>query len=224
MAFTYGNQKNSILIIMELLNKSLFWISTGLLVPTIVGLLYFLGKGLLLLGEFYGVYMNRLKLNKGLFKTISRLHSEELAHLEAEVNSQKSSLLSDSIHLLLKSKNSKVRQEKVLTDFEMTCEKDLDRFRTLSKMGPMLGLMGTLIPLGPALASLAAGDISVMAKDMQLAFNSTVVGLVIGALGYLMLQTKQRWSLEDLNRLEFIHELITEASCEEEEKALSVLR
>jgi biopolymer transport protein ExbB/TolQ len=224
MAFTYGNQKNSILIIMELLNKSLFWISTGLLVPTIVGLLYFLGKGLLLLGEFYGVYMNRLKLNKGLFKTISRLHSEELAHLEAEVNSQKSSLLSDSIHLLLKSKNSKVRQEKVLTDFEMACEKDLDRFRTLSKMGPMLGLMGTLIPLGPALASLAAGDISVMAKDMQLAFNSTVVGLVIGALGYLMLQTKQRWSLEDLNRLEFIHELITEASCEEEEKALSVLR
>jgi biopolymer transport protein ExbB/TolQ len=209
---------------MELLNKSLFWISTGLLVPTIVGLLYFLGKGLLLLGEFYGVYMNRLKLNKGLFKTISRLHSEELPHLEAEVNSQKSSLLSDSIHLLLKSKDSKVRQEKVLTDFEMACEKDLDRFRTLSKMGPMLGLMGTLIPLGPALASLAAGDISVMAKDMQLAFNSTVVGLVIGALGYLMLQTKQRWSLEDLNRLEFIHELITEASCEEEEKALSVLR
>jgi biopolymer transport protein ExbB/TolQ len=224
MAFTYGNQKNSTLIIMELLNKSLFWISTGLLVPTIVGLLYFLGKGLLLLGEFYGVYMNRLKLNKGLFKTISRLHSEELPHLEAEVNSQKSSLLSDSIHLLLKSKDSKVRQEKVLTDFEMACEKDLDRFRTLSKMGPMLGLMGTLIPLGPALASLAAGDISVMAKDMQLAFNSTVVGLVIGALGYLMLQTKQRWSLEDLNRLEFIHELITEASCEEEEKALSVLR
>jgi len=207
---------------MEILNKSLFWISTGLLVPTILGLLYFLGKGLLLLGEFYGVYMNRLKLNKGLYKTISRLQPEELPGLETKVSNQKSTLFSDSIRRLLETRSSKVQQEKVLTDFEMASEKDLDRFRTLSKMGPMLGLMGTLIPLGPALASLAAGDISIMAKDMQLAFNSTVVGLVIGAIGYLLLQTKQRWSLEDLNRLEYIHELITEASCEEEEKAHSV--
>ena len=52
-------------------------------------------------------------------------------------------------------------------------------------MGPVLGLMGTLIPMGPALVGLSSGDIASMAYNMQVAFATTVVGLVIGAIGTL---------------------------------------
>jgi len=77
-------------------------------------------------------------------------------------------------------------------------------------MGPILGLMGTLIPMGPALAGLSAGDIASMSQQMQIAFNTTVLGLVIGCIGYLLLQTRQRWYAEDLNLLEFIYSLMDE--------------
>ena len=77
-------------------------------------------------------------------------------------------------------------------------------------MGPMLGLMGTLIPMGPALVGLSTGDIASMAYNMQVAFATTVVGLFAAAVGFVTLQVKQRWYQKDLSRLEFIAGLLTE--------------
>ena len=80
----------------------------------------------------------------------------------------------------------------------------------MTKMGPMLGLMGTLIPMGPALAGLASGDIASMAYNMQVAFATTVVGLFISATGFVTQQIKQRWDLQDMINLEFFTELLKE--------------
>ena len=70
--------------------------------------------------------------------------------------------------------------------------------------------MGTLIPMGPALPGLASGDIASMAYNMQIAFATTVVGLVAGAEGFLTQQVKQRWYLQDMTNLEFISELLND--------------
>lgn len=77
-------------------------------------------------------------------------------------------------------------------------------------MGPMLGLMGTLIPMGPALVGLSTGDISSMAYNMQVAFATTVVGLFSAAIGFVTLQVKQRWYLQDMVHLEFVAELLND--------------
>ena len=80
----------------------------------------------------------------------------------------------------------------------------------MARLGPMLGLMGTLIPMGPALVGLAAGDIAAMAENLQVAFSTTVVGLFVGAIGFAVQQAKQRWHGEALNDLEFVSGLIGE--------------
>jgi biopolymer transport protein ExbB/TolQ len=49
-----------------------------------------------------------------------------------------------------------------------------------------------------------------MAYNMQIAFATTVVGLVAGAVGFLTQQVKQRWYLQDMTNLEFIAELLNE--------------
>ena len=77
-------------------------------------------------------------------------------------------------------------------------------------MGPMLGLMGTLIAMGPALVGLSTGDIASMAYNMQVAFATTVVGLFSSAIGFITQQVKQRWYLQDMTNLEFLSELLTE--------------
>ncbi|PIE87602.1 MAG: hypothetical protein CSA01_00050 [Bacteroidetes bacterium] len=101
-----------------------------------------------------------------------------------------------------------VFREKVLADYEIECQKSLAESQSLAKLGPVLGLMGTLIPMGPALVGLASGDIASMASNMQVAFSTTVIGLLIGAVGFVIMQVRRRWCAEDYNTLEYVIDLI----------------
>ena len=79
-------------------------------------------------------------------------------------------------------------------------------------MGPILGLMGTLIPMGPALVGLASGDIASMAYNMQVAFATTVVGLVVSAIGFITQQLKERWAVKNITMLEYLAEVIKQSN------------
>ena len=100
--------------------------------------------------------------------------------------------------------------QKLLSDFEIASAADLATSKTLAKMGPMLGLMGTLIPMGPALVGLSTGDINSMAYNMQVAFATTVVGLFAAAIGFITGQVKSRWYQHDRVNLQFLADLLTE--------------
>lgn len=72
-------------------------------------------------------------------------------------------------------------------------QRSIDRADLLARIGPMLGLMGTLIPLGPGLAALANGQLDVLAQAVTVAFNTTVLGLLVGILGFLLGRVRRRW-------------------------------
>ena len=120
------------------------------------------------------------------------------------------SLVISYIRQVLEAHDSPAQVQRLLANFEIAADKDLAISKTLTKLGPILGLMGTLIPMGPALAGLASGDIASMAYNMQIAFATTVVGLVAGAVGILTQQVNQRWYLQDMTNLEFLSELLNE--------------
>ena len=98
----------------------------------------------------------------------------------------------------------------LLSNLENEADKDLSLSKMLAKMGPVLGLIGTLIAMSPALVGLSTGDISGMAYNMQVVFATTVVGLVISAIGLVTLQFKQRWYAKDIYNLEYVSRVITE--------------
>ena len=66
----------------------------------------------------------------------------------------------------------------------------------------MLGLMGTLIPLGPGLAALGRGELDVLAQAVTVAFNTTVLGLLAGILGFVIGRLRRRWYDAAIARLE----------------------
>lgn len=78
----------------------------------------------------------------------------------------------------------------------------IGRADMLARLGPMLGLMGTLIPLGPGLAALGRGDASSLAAAMTVAFDTTVLGLLVGILGFVLGRLRRRWYDDLLDRLE----------------------
>jgi len=102
------------------------------------------------------------------------------------------------------------RIERLLQEYETEAGRKLGNTRLLIRVGPMLGLMGTLIPLGPALLGLSAGNIEQLANNLVIAFTSTVVGLLIGTVSLTVASVRQRWYSQDLNDMEYMAELLIE--------------
>ncbi|PXY02093.1 hypothetical protein DF185_05460 [Marinifilum breve] len=193
---------------MDQITNLLYWISTGLLIPVIVLLLIFFLRALLLVGLFYGMYIQKLKFNKTFKEKINNLNEDNVDDLLGNINGTTKLLLSIYLGKLIKSHPKDIYYDKILNDFEMACQKDLSGSQTLAKLGPILGLMGTLIPMGPALVGLASGDIESMALNMQVAFATTVIGLLTGAVGFVVMQVKRRWYASDISDMEFVVELL----------------
>ena len=195
---------------MNIISDILYWISTGLLVPDIVLLIVLFGRALLLVGSFYGQYLSIRKTEALLRNELNALTPSTVMELADKLPEKSSSLVISYIRQVLQAHESPAQIQRLLANFEIAADKDLAISKTLTKLGPILGLMGTLIPMGPALAGLASGDIASMAYNMQIAFATTVVGLVAGAVGFLTQQVKQRWYLQDMTNLEFLSELLNE--------------
>lgn len=97
--------------------------------------------------------------------------------------------------------------ERLLQAEELRLSRQLDRVRFVIKVGPALGLMGTLIPMGISLAALAEGNIPKMAGSMVTAFTATVAGLGSGVLAYLITLARERWVREDVREMAHAAEL-----------------
>jgi biopolymer transport protein ExbB/TolQ len=66
----------------------------------------------------------------------------------------------------------------------------------------MLGLMATLISLGPGLTALSNGSLGQLAEAMLTAFDTTVLGLAAGVVGFIIGRLRRRWYDEALTRWE----------------------
>lgn len=198
---------------MNYISDILYWISTGLLVPVIVLLIFFFGRALLLVGSFFGQYMATRRTAALLRRELDGLNKDNVSSLPERLPKKNPSLVVVYMNRLLGADSAAMRQ-RLFADFEIKADKDLAVSKTLGKMVPMLGLMGTLIPMGPALVGLSTGDIASIAYNMQVAFATTVVGLFAAAIGFVTQQAKQRWYLREMTDLEFVAELLNETPAE----------
>ena len=193
---------------METISNVLFWISNGLLVPDIVLLILLFVKALLLVGGFFGQYVGMRRTDKLIHDEIEGLSTSGLETFRQRLPEKNPSPVVVYARRLLDAGADRPLKDKLLSEFEIHADKDMAWSRYLAKLGPMLGLMGTLIPMGPALVGLSTGDIGSMAYNMQVAFATTVVGMVSAAIGYFTEQVKQRWYLKDLTALQYLSDVL----------------
>lgn len=192
---------------MNVISNILYWISTGLLVPVIVLLIFFFIRALILIGAFFGQYMQVKKSNIPMQDRITKLTSESYTEFSQSLPEKPHSLLTSYAKQIVEAQGNEAKTELLLSEYEIDASKEIATSKMLTKMGPILGLMGTLIPMGPALVGLATGDIASMAYNMQVAFATTVVGLVVSAIGFVTQQAKERWSIRDITVLEYLAEI-----------------
>lgn len=196
----------------EFLTGSLDVISQSLTIPVLVILLIIVIITIISLGGVIAEYTSRRKVPVGtirdLIYDINAAGSvEELKNIISDAKipkSQKKVLteIASSESLGVTSREALARK---LFEFEEEKTlKNLQKTDIITRIGPTLGLMGTLIPMGPGLAALGAGDINTLASSLTVAFNTTIVGIGSGALCYVLGKIRSGWYdryLSDLDAL-----------------------
>ena len=205
-----------LLILYETCVQVLYIFSTAFLYPDILALILLFAWSLALLGSLIHEYTTRhraldeledisLKAGALIEEGRAREASETLRGCNCPLQLARAL---DETGRSIEKGLVQFKLEKILQDAELSMARALEPLRIGVRAGPILGLMGTLIPMGPALIGLSQGDIKSMANNLVIAFATTVIGLVVGGICYTAMVIRSRWYRQDLSDLEYAIELI----------------
>ena len=200
----------------DLLTSALNVVSQSLQIPVIVFLLLFALYAVITVGGLISEYSSRkkvpVKLIKDLIFSISR--TKETSEIEDIIKTaqipknQKRVLVNIARSGELKKDSREALAEKLIENEEDIIEKKLQPTDIVTKIGPTLGLMGTLIPMGPGLAALGSGDVTTLSNAIIVAFDTTVVGIGAGAVAYVVSKIRRRWYEQYLSNLDALSKAV----------------
>ena len=182
-------------------------ISTALLIPVMLGLLL----GLLVSCIIFGRMIRELTERLG-FARERRLFSEKLETVGNSVTplSNGGGVLAATVNKILVTNRTTLVVDKIVAETESHWQTQLEKLQTWIRIGPSLGLMGTLIPLGPGLLALAEGNLAQLSANLIIAFATTVVGILIGLICGGVHSIRKRWYRDDAILLNVFAEAILE--------------
>ncbi len=196
----------------EFLTGSLDVISQSLAIPVLIILLVIVIISIITLGGAIAEYTSRKKVPIGTIRDlIYEINAAESVEALKNVISraqipkaQKKALMEIASSSELGNDSREALARKLFEFEEEKTLSTLQKTDIITRIGPTLGLMGTLIPMGPGLAALGAGDINTLASSLTVAFNTTIVGIGSGALCYFIGKVRSGWYdryLSDLDAL-----------------------
>lgn len=197
------------------LQNVIYLISTHLLYPVIVILLCLIAWTLIELGRFLFEWRVRNRnfepVEKRAFDVRVLIETNEVARVPDTYNKFVHDFITSLSGLHDKSHSMKlmqIRVDKLLQDCDARITKRLEKTRFVARAAPIFGLMGTLIPMGPALLALGQGEMEALSENMIIAFGTTVVGLLAGVIAYTISMVRNRWYAQDFNDMEYIYEIL----------------
>ena len=203
----------------ETLNSLINIISESLLTPVVILLIVSVIIVILSFGGLINEYISRKPIKSNDLEELIRnvSFSKDVSDMKSKI--ENSNLFSYQKEILVRIANNydigsearKALASELISSEETKLIKKTNRTDILVKVGPILGLLGTLIPLGPGLAALGSGDILTLAESLTIAFDTTVTGLSVGALSYLISKYKKQWYESDLIDVETVAEAELEA-------------
>lgn len=172
--------------VMQWAENFLYVVSAVLYYPVMLGLVALVFYILVLAG---GLAREHLDRKRGLRPAIDR-YRERLGAWLAETGRE----------------HRELELEILLQESERQLGRAVERARFIVRSGPGLGLMGTLIPMGVALASLAQGSMPEMAQHMVTAFTAAVVGLGAGVIAFAIALVREQWIRADVIEMRYLTE------------------
>ncbi len=171
--------------------ETLMYQVSGLLLPPVllvITLLFF--YAFFILGCFAAQYLQRKRNAPHYHQAINSL------------GANKSVLQSRSMPGYRLFSHYQDNRRKTVTDLEIFALKELEKQRIVTRIAPMLGLVATMIPMGPALKALADGNIQGISENLVIAFAAVIFGLMTASITFWTASVKKRWFVGELNDLQ----------------------
>lgn len=186
--------------------------SNALLYPVLISLIFLVILTLVFTGEFITEYTKRRRDLKEITDICEQIREassvgsyDKCANILKNLKKQTQVLTSFSNTVADYVPKKDIQAiERTADDYDEKMMKRLEKTRIITTVGPMLGLMGTLIPLGPALIGLTTGNIETLATNLVVAFATTVIGLFSASVAYCLTTIRQRWYWQDSTDMDYI--------------------
>ncbi|MDV0447693.1 hypothetical protein MsAg5_16040 [Methanosarcinaceae archaeon Ag5] len=191
--------------------------SNALLYPVMILLMLLVVVILMMTGEYITEYTRRHKDSVGFEKTLNTMSKtlkepngkEKTADMLKNMDGQSQMVVSFSKNIADYVKDDNLLSVgRLADDYEIKMVKRTEKTRIITTVGPMLGLMGTLIPLSPALLGLTSGNIDELASNLVIAFATTVVGLFSAGIAYCLTVVRSRWYWQDMIDIDYIIDVL----------------
>ncbi|MDD6190361.1 MAG: MotA/TolQ/ExbB proton channel family protein [Firmicutes bacterium] len=209
-------------MVSEFFKDALRAVSSGLQIPTIIILILLIIIAVLMLGSVIAEYFSERKaLKESIPGLIDRLQGKNMSEMKTVIFSSEllkrqkkaAETLIDRIAYPDNTREALARQ--LLADEESRYNKITKLTDVIARTAPMFGLMGTLIPLGPGLIALGQGDTKTLSDSLLIAFDTTVAGLISGAVSYVISGVRKSWYEQYMIGLETIFEAVLEEQSRE---------
>jgi small-conductance mechanosensitive channel len=87
-------------------------------------------------------------------------------------------------------------------ELDVYAHKLLEVPRIASRVTPMLGLVATMIPMGPALQSLSSGNLGAVSENLTVAFSAVILALIAASITFWVVNVRRRWLAEEMLEVE----------------------
>jgi len=208
------------------LRDTMHTISSGLLMPTIAILLLLLAFSVIELGSLLVETLTERRRKMvnvpDLIKAFQGKGAAEIKDLieKSRLFRRQKAALGELInHSNLPASSLQATARKLLSGEELHYARITIRTDLVARLGPMLGLMATLIPLGPGMIALGQGDTKTLAESLLTAFDATVTGLAAAGVAFAISRLRRRWYEDYLSSLEALMESLLEVFAHERRTA-----
>ena len=196
-------------------NDILRAIISNLQTPVVLVLMVLLAATVIVAGTFvYEFLVEHRKLKADIPKLIETMNMADVDELSDLVEQNR--LLprqKNALQQLIRAKEMdgdtrEIYASQLLFEEEEHYQKSLRWPQMISKLGPMFGLLGTLVPLGPGLMALGKGDTQLLSQSLLIAFDTTSAGVVVAAIALVIAQIRKQWYRRYDKALESVMEVI----------------
>ena len=205
------------------LKETMHAISSGLLAPTIAILLLFVAFMVIELGSLLvEAFTERRKVKVNVSALLDVFQDQDIEGISREIdNSHLFRRHKAALNELIKNADlpavsHQALARRLLASEELHYVRITNRTDLVARLGPMLGLMATLIPLGPGLIALGQGDTKTLADSLPTAFDATVTGLAAAGIAFFISRLRKRWYEDYLSSLEALMEGLLEVLAHDE--------
>lgn len=188
-----------------ILKSFIYLISSSLLYPILILLSLLSVWVLIQSGSFFAEWLERARLNGNK----ERVWSIDISDIQQphRFSHRLTHFLNGLTTISNNHDDPELQMEFLLQEETARLHHSLDSARLVARVGPGLGLIGTLIPMGTGLAGLSQGDMTQLTSDLVIAFTTTVVGLASGLLAYFFFLIRHKWVQEDIRVMEYVAEI-----------------